>query len=169
MSSVLRRQDDDRVAAGGIAARRRAAAHRRLRLASLLFGWAGTAAGVLAAARAGEAVSYRPPAWDDRGRAGAIEVPAGTRVVVLEGVGAGRRELRDQLDALVWVQSDFAEAERRGIARDGGGPQAEAFWQAWMAEEIQFLLVDRPWHRADLIVDGTAATGRDDLLIASAF
>jgi len=130
------------------------------------FGWTELLRGVLADARAGRAVSYRPPAWDARGRPGAIEVPAGTRIVIVEGVGAGRRELCDHLDALVWVQSDFAEAERRGIARDGGDAHAEAFWHEWMAEEIPFLLADRPWERADVVVDGTSGPQRTHLLTA---
>src|SRR5689334_10952470 len=45
--------------------------------------------GVLMPLRRGEAVSYRPPKWNERGRAGAIEVPAGASLVVVEGVGAG--------------------------------------------------------------------------------
>ncbi|MGZ5365981.1 MAG: uridine kinase family protein, partial [Mycobacterium sp.] len=83
------------------------------------FGWAELLAlGVLEPARHNDAVSYRPPAWRDRARAGAIEVPAGRELLIVEGVGAGRRELTKLLDAVVWVQSDYEEAERRGIARD---------------------------------------------------
>ena len=52
---------------------------------------------------------YRPPAWDERGRAGAIEVPAGLELVLIEGVGAGRH-WRRTVDAIS-VQSDFGEAE----------------------------------------------------------
>jgi hypothetical protein len=83
------------------------------------FGWAELlAVGVLEPARRGDAVSYRPPAWRDRGRAGAIEVPVDRELLIVEGVGAGRRELTELLDAVVWVQSDYEVAERRGIARD---------------------------------------------------
>jgi hypothetical protein len=59
------------------------------------------------------------------------------------------------------VQSDFAEAERRGIARDieqgGNGDRAEtvAFWHEWMEHELRFLERQQPWRRADLIVAGT--------------
>lgn len=76
------------------------------------------AGGLLIPVRQGAGVQYRPPGWKAGGRVGAIEVPAGLSLVVVEGVGAGRRELAHLLDAVVWVQSDFAEAERRGIARD---------------------------------------------------
>jgi hypothetical protein len=90
--------------------------------------------GVLARARRGESVAYRPPAWDARDRQGEIKVPAGCPLLIAEGVGAGRRELAELIDTVVWVQSDIVEAERRGIARDGGTAEAAAFWHEWMAE-----------------------------------
>jgi predicted kinase len=126
-----------------------------------MFGWSSLLAeGVLEPVRRGEAVSYRPPAWDEHGRAGAIEVEGS--LVIVEGVGAGRQELAGLVDVLVWVQSDFAEAERRGIARDiasgvnGDAQAATAFWHEWMASEIPFLERDRPWERADFVVAGTS-------------
>lgn len=39
-------------------------------------------------------------------------------MVFVEGTGAGRRELSHPFDAVVWVQSDAADAERRALARD---------------------------------------------------
>ncbi len=119
------------------------------------------AEGVLAPVRAGQAVRYRPPPWDERARPGAVEVPAGLDLLVVEGVGAGRRELAHLLDAVVWVQSDSAEAERRGIARDiaqgvnGDADEASAFWHEWMAEELVFVEEQRPWERACVVVAGT--------------
>ncbi|WP_432524531.1 hypothetical protein [Kineococcus sp. SYSU DK006] len=107
---------------------------------------------------------YRPPAWEARGRPGAVEVPAGSELVLLEGVGAAQRELAPFLDAVVWVQSDAALAERRGIARDvaegvnGDLERATAFWHEWAAEELRFLRDQRPWERADLVVAGTPVT-----------
>ena len=139
------------------------------------FGWAELlATGVLEPARRGEAVSYRPPAWQERGRAGAVEVPAGRQLLLVEGVGAGRRELTDLLDAVVWVQSDFEVAERRGIARDvaqgvnGDAEAAVRFWHEWMAEELTFLADQRPWERACAIVAGTPppGLGPDQVLLA---
>jgi hypothetical protein len=120
------------------------------------FGWDHLiTAGVLEPARRGGPVRYRPPAWDSRARAGAIEVPAGTRLLVVEGVGAGRRSLSGLVDAMVWVQSDGLEARRRGIERDGGDRGAADFWDEWDAQERPFLAQDRPWERAHLIVCGT--------------
>ena len=120
------------------------------------FGWDHLlAAGILVPLRRGQDVSYRPPAWDRRSRQGSIDVAASAPLVVVEGVGASRRGLTTLLDMAVWVQADHQEATRRGIARDGGTPEAAAFWHEWAAEEERFLAVDRPWERADAIVCGT--------------
>ncbi len=111
--------------------------------------------GVLRPVRRRAAVRYRPPAWDRRDRDGAIEVPADATAVGVEGVGVARRSLDEWFDASVWVQSDLAEARRRGIERDGGTPDAEAFWDEWDREEVEFLARDRPWERVTLTVCGT--------------
>lgn len=124
--------------------------------------------GLVAPLAAGRDVHYRPPAWDIHERAGAIEVPATATVVVLEGVGAGCRELADAVDAVIWVQSDFAEAERRGIARDiahgenGDEAASTAFWHDWMAAELAYQDAQRPWTRADVVVAGTRPDGDAD-------
>lgn len=120
------------------------------------FGWDHLmAGGILEPVRRGEPVAYRPPAWEARGREGAIEVATGTRLLVVEGDGSSRRSLAHLLDGAVWVQSDAAEARRRGIERDGGDWAAEEFWDEWDGEEIPFFAADRPWERADLVVCGT--------------
>ena len=127
-----------------------------------MFDWADLlAGGVLEPIRRGEPVSYRPPAWSERQRAGAIEVPQGRELVIIEGAGSARRELMHLIDAVVWVQSDLAEAERRGIERDGGDQAAISFWHLWMAEELPFMADQRPWIRADVIVAGTPRLPHD--------
>jgi Restriction endonuclease len=84
------------------------------------FGWAELLVNaVLIPARSGEAVSYRPPPWDERKRQGAIEVPPGCPLLIIEGVGAARRECAHLIDAAIWVQSDERETERRNLARVG--------------------------------------------------
>jgi hypothetical protein len=122
------------------------------------FGWAGLLAdGILVPARAGHPVRYRPPPWDQRGRPGAIEVPAGGPLLIIEGVGAARRECAHLIDVAVWVQSDERETERRNLARVGqiDGMPTERDHRDWMAEEMPFQASQRPWERADLIVCGT--------------
>ncbi|GAA2494338.1 hypothetical protein [Terrabacter carboxydivorans] len=75
---------------------------------------------VIAPWRRGEDVDHRPPGWVAQGRDGSVRVPADVRVLVLEGVGAGRASLAARADAVVWVQSDRVEA-RLGRLDDVGG------------------------------------------------
>jgi hypothetical protein len=122
------------------------------------FGWADLLIdGVLLPARAGQPVTFRPPQWDQRQRPGAIEVPAGCPLLIIEGVGAARRETAHLVDAAIWVQSDEREAERRSLARVGqpGGPLTARHYRDWMAEEMPFVAGQRPWEHADLIICGT--------------
>ena len=117
--------------------------------------------GVLEPARRGEAVAYRPPKWDEYGRAGAVVVPAGVRALIVEGVGATRRTLSPLLDATVWVQADAGVLHRRNEARVAAGEISPADYRAWMAEEEPFLLDDRAWERADVVVAGTPELPHD--------
>jgi hypothetical protein len=120
------------------------------------FGWVDLMrGGVLEPLRRGEAVAYRPPAWDTRGRPGAVEVPAGARLVIVEGVGAGRRELVDLLDGIVFVQTDLAVTQARDAVRVAAGEIDEENYAAWMAEEHPFVLEQRAWERAFAVVAGS--------------
>ena len=118
--------------------------------------WDGLLAdGVLRPFRSGRAVSYRPPQWDVRGRSGSIDVPASCPLLLVEGVGSGRRELSDLLDAVIWVETDAAERDRRDAARVAAGETTRDDYAAWMAEEEPFVAEQRTWERADLIVHGS--------------
>jgi hypothetical protein len=92
----------------------------------------------------GTAVAFTPPAWTECGRPGAIVVPSSAPLVVIEGVGGGRRELADLVDAVIWVQADEATA---------------ALVDEWQREERPFLAAQRPWERPDHVV---AALMADD-------
>jgi len=122
------------------------------------FGWADLLIdGILVPAHRGEAVSYRPPRWVEHSRDGSLEVPAGCPLLIIEGDGAGRREVADLIDALIWVQSDEHEAERRVLTRIGKPNEAPTMrhHREWMAEEMPFNTDQRTWERADVIVCGT--------------
>ena len=128
------------------------------------FGWADLLIGdVLVPFRRGEQVSFRPPRWAEHGRQGSIQVPAGCPVLIIEGVGAGRCEVSGLIDALVWVQADQQEAERRSLARIGqpGGPRTLGDYREWMAEEDPFVAAERTWERADMLVAGTPRISLD--------
>jgi hypothetical protein len=116
---------------------------------------------VLAPLHQGLAVEYRPPAWEERRRDGAIVVPASCPLVLVEGVGAARTELTMWIDVAVWVQSDMAAAKQRGVLRDGADQAAVSFWEEWEAEEIPLLTHQRPWERAAVVVAGTQVLEHD--------
>ncbi len=103
----------------------------------------------------GEAVEFRPPAWIEHDRPGAISVAAGLDVVWIEGTGIIRDELAACLDASIWVQGDLDEQERRLVARDGDSAAQRQHVAAWLAEELPFLLRERPWEKATIVVAGT--------------
>ncbi len=106
--------------------------------------------------RAGQPVHYRPEAWDDwRRTEGAIFVPADCSTLIVEGVGAGRRELTHVIDVSIWIQADFEEAKRRGIVRDGGGAESERLWNRFETQELPFLAQQASWERATVIAAGT--------------
>src|SRR5512132_4546940 len=112
--------------------------------------------GILEPLHAGREVHYQSPAWRPHGRSGYIDVSADTATVIIEGVGASRRQVAHLVDIAIWVQSDVDGARHRGVHRDmvdHGIDEAVALqnWDDWAAEEVPFLLEDRPWERAGVI------------------
>lgn len=131
---------------------------------SSFFGWSHMLVGdVLEPIHRGQSVRFRPPRWDERNRPGAIEVPIDSALVIVEGVGAGRREVAHLLDRTVWVQSDLCEIDRRNAARIASGEANGAIVDQWMAEEGPFLAEQRAWERAFIIVNGTPDLPYDPL------
>jgi uridine kinase len=135
------------------------------------FGWDDPMiTGVLEPLRAGGPVHYQPPGWLTHGRDGQVDVRDGLSTVLLEGVGVSRRSLTPLLDATIWVQSDYVEARRRGLHRDmleTGWDDETALreWLEWEAEEVPFLLDDRPWARAQFIVGSTQPAPGDAVAV----
>src|ERR1700730_11421312 len=107
---------------------------------------------VLAPLRRGDVpIVYRPPAWVERDRPGAISISAVAAAVLVEGIGSCRREVRSFLDAMVWVHARPDVARRRVIAK---GVDTDAFIDDWMTQEDAVLAEQRPWETADLLVAG---------------
>jgi len=84
--------------------------------------------GLLEPVHRGEPVSYWPPARGERNRSGAIEVPQGRELLIVEGAGVARHELMDLVDAVVWVSPTWpkqsggalnATAAMRRLSRSG--------------------------------------------------
>ena len=87
------------------------------------FGWADLLVdGILMPVHRGEPVAFQPPRWAEHGRRGSIDVPASCPLLIVEGVGAGRREAAHLVDALIWVQSDQRPWERADLVVAGTPP-----------------------------------------------
>ena len=99
----------------------------------------------------GETARHRVYDWSERRFAGVHEIPPAP-VVLIEGVGAGRRAVRPYLAGLVWMDLSAAAARARGEARDG--PALASFWRAWARAEASHFATDPSRPYADLLVDG---------------
>jgi hypothetical protein len=119
------------------------------------------AEGVLRPFRAGQPVSYRPPKWVEHDRPGAIEVPGGCPLLIVEGVGSGRRSLAPYYDAVIWVESPVELTEARNEVRVAAGETTPENYALWMAEENPFVEEQRTWERADLVIAGHPAIPLD--------
>ncbi|MFG3053195.1 uridine kinase [Kitasatospora sp. NPDC048239] len=120
------------------------------------FGWPGRLqAQVLEPLAAGRDAAYRVYDWTLRRFAGTAAVPLAP-VVLVEGVGAGRREVRPWLARLIWMELDADSARRRGEERDG--PALAEFWEGWARAESAHFAADPSRPHAGTTVDGV--TGR---------
>jgi len=109
----------------------------------------------------GEAVDYRPEAWIERERAGAIRVPDGLDVVWVEGTGTIRRALAGWTDATIWLQGDLDEQERRLAGRDGDTPAQRQHIAEWLEEELPLLRREQPWANATIVAAGPSPLDHD--------
>ncbi|MFJ8472225.1 uridine kinase [Kitasatospora sp. NPDC094011] len=121
-----------------------------------LFGWTGRLREqVLEPLAAGRDADHRVYDWTLRRFAGTARVPLAP-VVLVEGVGAGRREVRPWLARVIWMELEAAAARRRGEQRDG--PELAGFWAGWARAEAAHFAADPSRPYAATRVDGV--TGR---------
>lgn len=71
-------------------------------------------------------------------------------VILVEGVGAGRRALRPHLALLLWMDLPREEAWERGRSRDG--EEQRDFWNGWVPVERRHFADDPSRPFADLLV-----------------
>ncbi|MFF1380847.1 uridine kinase [Streptomyces sp. NPDC058308] len=116
-----------------------------------LFGWTERLRReVIGPLARGATAHYATYDWHERrfGPAGTPLPPA--PVVLVEGVGAGRRALRPHLAAVLWMDVPREEAWQRGRRRDGA-VQSD-FWDGWEPAELQHFTEDPSRPYADLLV-----------------
>jgi uridine kinase len=107
---------------------------------------------------AGRAGRYRRYDWVARELADWHDVPL-VPVVIIEGVGAARREIAAALSFTVWIETPTKLRLARGLERDGD--HMRDFWNQWIAGEVGHYATDRTRDRADLIVDGNPSVAHD--------
>ncbi|WNF25956.1 hypothetical protein RI138_03575 [Streptomyces sp. C11-1] len=115
-----------------------------------LFGWTGRLRDqVLLPLARGESARYAPYDWNRR-RFGPARTLEPAPVVLIEGVGAGRRAVRPWLAALYWMELDRKTSWGRGRRRDGAG--LTEFWDGWTSAEERHFTDDPSRPYADALV-----------------
>ncbi|MEV6835941.1 hypothetical protein AB0N17_15705 [Streptomyces sp. NPDC051133] len=97
----------------------------------------------------GECAHYTPYDWGARAFGTPHPLPPAP-VVLIEGVGAGRRALRPHLARLLWMELPRDESWSRGRRRDGA--EQREFWEGWERAERAHFTVDPSRPHADLLV-----------------
>lgn len=92
---------------------------------------------------------YAPYDWRAR-RFGPDRLLPPAPVILVEGVGAGRRALRPHLAHLLWMELPHEEAWTRGRNRDG--EEQREFWAGWVEAERRHFADDPSRPFADLLV-----------------
>jgi hypothetical protein len=104
------------------------------------FGWTGRLrAQVIEPLGRGESAHYAPYDWRARRYGPPRALPAAP-VVLVEGVGVGRRAVRPSLACLLWMDLPPEESWARGRARDGA--EQREFWDGWVEAERAHFAAD---------------------------
>lgn len=95
---------------------------------------------------------YQRYDWDMKALAEWHEVEPAD-FLIIEGVQASRKDLRDFSVFHIWVETPRDVRLKRGLERDGENARAE--WGIWMSQEDEYIRDEHPEVSADLIIDGT--------------
>ncbi|MFF7857693.1 uridine kinase [Streptomyces sp. NPDC007904] len=115
-----------------------------------LFDWTGRLLRqVIGPLSRGGTARYSPYDWRGR-RFGPPRPLPPAPVIVVEGVGAGRRALRPHLALLLWMDLPAEDSWSRGRARDG--EEQREFWHGWVEAERAHFADDPSRPHANLLV-----------------
>jgi uridine kinase len=107
---------------------------------------------VVAPLARGEAATFASFDWAARETRGSRRVEP-TGVVIVEGVCALHRKLRDAYAVRVWVEASYDVRLARAIARDGDAAR-QTWVDVWMPSEDRYVERDDPVGCADLVISG---------------
>jgi hypothetical protein len=115
--------------------------------------WPRLVEGVLATLARGDAGGYRRTDWSTGvPRPGEWVDVAVPDVLIVEGVSAGRRSVRPELSALVWLELGPESARlERAVARDGEESRPDLL--RWQAFERGWFPVDGTKAAADVVIE----------------
>ena len=114
------------------------------------FDWERLEAQVLKPLRAQQTARYERYDWPTNQLAETHTVRP-DQIVLVEGVGCSRPELRGYYDLRVWVETSYEKRHRRMIARGENPPEQIARWEAI---EAYYAQTHRPHESADLVIAG---------------
>ncbi|MFZ0248480.1 MAG: hypothetical protein WAL61_00940 [Acidimicrobiales bacterium] len=109
-------------------------------------------------ARGARTLSYRRSQWWEGHQRAPIRDQLVTPVMILEGVGALRREFRPYLCLGVYVAASRDVCLERGVTRDAafGTPETiRDLWQRYFSDEEKYMARDQPERYACIVVDGS--------------
>jgi uridine kinase len=97
--------------------------------------------------------------WEAHNPQPVVDQPV-TKVMILEGVGALRKEFRTYVSFGIFVDTPKEVCFQRGFERDRGqdgksDDEIKRRWQQWYEKEEVYMARDNPKAYADLILDGT--------------
>lgn len=125
--------------------------------------WPSLVESVFRPLQAGLPGRYRVYDWPAHRFGPSRDVPPAP-VLIVEGVGSGRRELAPWLCYLIWVQSDPELAGSRGLGRDiqtlgdEWRDELTGFWARWIEAERAHFAADPTVNRADLVIDARSGS-----------
>lgn len=115
-----------------------------------LFEWAGRlTAQILEPLARGSAARFEVYDWHRR-RFDRVAEVAPAPVMLLDGVGAGRRAVRPHLACVLWMDREADDSWSRGRSRDG--PGLAGFWDGWVRAEQRHFTDDPTRPHAHLLV-----------------
>lgn len=119
----------------------------------------------------GKNVQYKPSGWVKKNRDGFIKVDS-SKALIIEGCGACRKTLRKVANYTIWIETDPTIARQRVIERDlangeNGGTleSVTAFTDHWDSIVDPFLLEEKAWEHANVIVSGYHSNLSSNLLM----